>query len=476
MKQLEIIFGVLRVPMDFVMIMAAFLLAYAIRPYTDLIPWVQVYYDAADLPLFSYYLKFSLLCTGSILVLNGLMGLYNLKTSYHVLTEFVRIVVSVSIWLMGVIAFYVIVIHDLPFSRIILFHSWMFAIAYIFLGRMIIRTFQYTALYFGYGRRKLLFVGIDDATDQLYEEMKHDTRYTVVGALSKNKQSRKLGKLKIVGNLEDFDDFILKKHIDDVICSEGALSTDQLNEISSFCHTEHIGYQCVPDLKHSSFSQMEIDLVSGIPVISFRITPLVGWGRVAKRIVDFVGAFFGLVILSPLFLVVAVLIKLDSRGPVFYVSRRVGGVRDKTFPMVKFRSMVNDADKQKEKFRKQSHRTGPLFKIKNDPRVTKLGRFLRKTSIDELPQLFNVLVGHMSLVGPRPHLPEEVAKYKDHHKIVLGIKPGVTGLAQISGRSDLDFEEEVRLDRFYIEHWSLLFDLEIIFRTVGVILKGKGAD
>lgn len=476
MKQIEIIFGVLRVPIDFVMIMAALLLAYTIRPHTDLIPWVQVYYDPADLPLFSYYLQFALICTLSILILNALLGLYKLKTNYHLLTEFVRIVVAVSLWLMGVIAFYVLIIHDLPFSRVILLHSWLFAIAYIFLGRCIVRMIQYACLYFGYGRRNLLFLGIDNAIDQLYQELKYDSRYTIFGALSSSMSSRKKGMLKIVGDLNDFRAFILNRHIDDVICCESALKPAQIEAISAFCQTEHIGYQCVPDLKQSNFSLMEIDLVSGIPLISFRLTPLLGWGKVAKRMLDIVGALLGLLLLSPILLFLAICIKVDSRGPVFFISRRVGGVRSGTFPMVKFRSMVVDADKQKEKFRKHSHRTGPLFKIKNDPRVTRLGRFLRKTSMDELPQLFNVLLGHMSLVGPRPHLPEEVAKYEDHHKIVLGIKPGITGLAQISGRSDLDFEEEVRLDRFYIEHWSILFDMEILFRTVVVIVRGKGAD
>ena len=180
--------------------------------------------------------------------------------------------------------------------------------------------------------------------------------------------------------------------------------------------------------------------------------------------------------LSPLFLIIAILIKLDSKGPVFYKSRRIGW--KKQFLMVcKFRSMVENADELKEELEDQSHRTdGPLFKVKDDPRITRIGKFLRRYSIDEWPQLLNVLKGNMSLVGPRPHLPEEVNKYTDFQKRVFAVKPGITGLAQISGRSDLPFNEEVRLDLQYIEEWSPWLDVWILWRTVFVVLKGEGAD
>ena len=136
--------------------------------------------------------------------------------------------------------------------------------------------------------------------------------------------------------------------------------------------------------------------------------------------------------------------------------------------------MVMDADARKAELLMKNERSGPLFKIKNDPRITKLGRFLRKTSIDELPQLFNVLIGNMSLVGPRPHMPEEVEQYKSHHFRVFAIKPGLTGLAQISGRSNLDFEEEVKLDFYYIENWSMWLDFKIILKSVGIVFKADG--
>ena len=194
------------------------------------------------------------------------------------------------------------------------------------------------------------------------------------------------------------------------------------------------------------------------------------------RMFDVVLSVIALVILSPLFLSIALLIKLDSQGTVLYKSRRIGW--RKQFLMVcKFRSMIRNADALKQKLEEQSHRVdGPLFKVKNDPRVTRTGKFLRRYSIDEWPQLLNVLKGNMSLVGPRPHLPEEVDKYTDFQKRVFAVKPGITGLAQISGRSDLPFDEEVRLDLQYVEEWSPWLDLWILWRTVWVVLRGEGAD
>jgi lipopolysaccharide/colanic/teichoic acid biosynthesis glycosyltransferase len=182
-----------------------------------------------------------------------------------------------------------------------------------------------------------------------------------------------------------------------------------------------------------------------------------------------------LIILSPLFLILSLIIKIDSAGPVFAQLERIGEGGEK-FVLFKFRSMIRDAHQLKKNLIALNERNdGPLFKIKNDPRITRFGRFLRKTSLDELPQLFNVIKGEMSLVGPRPHEPEEVAKYQKHHRKVLTIKPGITGLAQISGRSDLNFEEEVKLDTYYIENWSLKLDIQIIIKTPFIVLTTKSA-
>jgi len=177
-----------------------------------------------------------------------------------------------------------------------------------------------------------------------------------------------------------------------------------------------------------------------------------------------------LLICSPLFLIIPILIKLDSKGPIFFRQKRVG--LDKNFIFLKFRTMKAGAQKQ---HRKMMRKYGLMFKLKNDPRVTKVGKWLRKTSLDELPQLINVFKGEMSLVGPRPPMPEEVVKYNHWQRKRLGVKPGMTGLWQVSGRSNLSFSEWVKLDKYYIEHWSLALDLQILFRTFIVLINKVGA-
>lgn len=197
--------------------------------------------------------------------------------------------------------------------------------------------------------------------------------------------------------------------------------------------------------------------------------------RTFKRIFDIIASFLGLILLSPLFLIVAIAIKMeDPRGPVFYTQTRLGK-RQEPFEMYKFRSMVVNAEKLKKKLLQKNEINGAMFKMKDDPRITKVGKFIRKHSIDELPQLLNVLTGDMSLVGPRPPLPAEVERYSIHDKQRLTVKPGCTGLWQINGRNDVGFEEMVRLDLEYINRRTMIYDIYILIKTVGIFLFPNGA-
>ena len=194
-----------------------------------------------------------------------------------------------------------------------------------------------------------------------------------------------------------------------------------------------------------------------------------------KRIFDFVASFIGLVLLSPLFLIVAIAIKIeDPKGPVFYSQIRLGK-KQEPFKMYKFRSMVVDADKHLKELLDENEIEGAMFKMKEDPRVTKVGEFIRKYSIDELPQLVNVLLGNMSLVGPRPPLPREVKEYTEYDKLRLAVKPGCTGLWQISGRNDVGFHEMVELDLKYIDRRGFMFDIYVLFKTIIVFIHPNGA-
>jgi exopolysaccharide biosynthesis polyprenyl glycosylphosphotransferase len=220
--------------------------------------------------------------------------------------------------------------------------------------------------------------------------------------------------------------------------------------------------------------RLQIHPVAGLPLLHVDRPQYRGAVKVRKLALDLIGAGLGLLLLWPIFIGVALLIKLDSRGPVFYRAERVG-LNGKPFAMLKFRSMMVGAEKRRLALVGQNDGAGPLFKMRHDPRVTKVGGCLRRLSIDELPQLINVLLGQMSLVGPRPPLRSEVATYSGVVHRRLLVKPGITGLWQVSGRSDLTWEESVRLDLYYVENWSLTQDLMIVWRTIGTVLRGRGA-
>lgn len=199
------------------------------------------------------------------------------------------------------------------------------------------------------------------------------------------------------------------------------------------------------------------------------------WYLILKRFIDIVGAIVGIIVLSPILIIVAILIKIeDSKGSIFFSQKRVGQ-NGKEFKMYKFRSMVHNAEELKENLLKQNERLGPMFKMKNDPRVTKVGKFIRKTSLDELPQLINVLKGEMSLVGPRPSLPKEVEQFKPWMLKRLSVKPGLTCYWQVYGRNNIGFEDWMNLDIKYVEERNLIIDIKLIFKTVFVLLGDKSA-
>ncbi len=256
-----------------------------------------------------------------------------------------------------------------------------------------------------------------------------------------------------------------------IICMDSSLGSDSLSECARWCHDHSIGYYLIPDISLLPHTSPWHKRFSAIPSVE-RFCPnrdsLIMLS--IKRLIDIAGSIFGLIVFGPLMLVIAALIKKEDGGKVFYVSERVG-IHGKTIRFAKFRSMVPDAEALKKDLLDLNERPdGPLFKLTNDPRVTKIGAFLRKTSLDELPQFWNVLRGDMSLVGPRPHLPSEVEAYSDIDHLRLECIPGISCLPQIVGRDTLGFREWVDLDLEYRKNWSLLYDFRIMFKTIHVVL------
>jgi undecaprenyl-phosphate galactose phosphotransferase len=234
----------------------------------------------------------------------------------------------------------------------------------------------------------------------------------------------------------------------------------------------------IPDLVALTFSNASLDKFGGIPVIGLGLPGILGWNRHLKRIFDVLAVSVGLIVLSPLFLIIAVLIKLDSNGSIFFYHERIG-LNGCTFGMWKFRTMMEGADQLLENFLEDSPNLkaewDAKFKLKNDPRKTRIGRILRSWSLDELPQLYNVLKGEMSLVGPRPIVEAEIRRYREDISMYKKVRPGLTGLWQVSGRADVSYKSRIGFDTYYVVNWSFWLDITILFRTFWVLLKRKGA-
>jgi exopolysaccharide biosynthesis polyprenyl glycosylphosphotransferase len=270
---------------------------------------------------------------------------------------------------------------------------------------------------------------------------------------------------------------LLHQHsVNGVILSAKHAYFEQVEAAIRACELEGVEVWLVADFFRTQISRTSFDDFYGRPVLVFRSTPEASWEGVSKQLLDFVGSLFLLVVLAVPLAMVALLIKCTSPGPVLFRQKR-SGVNGQPFTLYKFRTMVTNAEQLKHELAAMNEMKGPVFKVSNDPRVTPIGRYLRKFSIDEFPQLYNVLRGEMSLVGPRPLPVDEVKRFSDlAHRRRLSVKPGLTCLWQISGRNDLsDFRDWVRLDLEYIDNWSLWLDLKILWRTVPVVLTGSGA-
>jgi exopolysaccharide biosynthesis polyprenyl glycosylphosphotransferase len=300
--------------------------------------------------------------------------------------------------------------------------------------------------------------------------------FDIVGFLDDHpaKGGTDIGRFKALGEITNLPDIIGANHVDEVIITLPWQYHRKIMGIMNLCERYEIRSRIVPDLFQMRISHMEIDEFGGIPMIGIREAGISGLGRVVKRGIDVTIAVAGLVLTAPLMGLLALVIKMESPGPILFAQERVGK-NGQLFTLYKFRSMVADAEDKKEILRSLNEADGPLFKIKNDPRTTRLGRWMRRFSIDELPQLYNVLTGDMSLIGPRPPLPAEVEEYLEWHKRRLEVAPGLTGLSQVSGRSELTFDETALLDIYYIENWSPALDTKILLQTIPRVLFGSGA-
>lgn len=472
MKRIDIFLRSIKVPIDFLSTVIAVMAAYHIRILTSPYP---VPITEGTLPSFTEQLFFSFKAASLLILIFTLGKAYSFKSSKILSKEFSKIFLLWLVWVMSIISYYYF-IRNFPFSRLTIALSWLLVLSIILSMRILLIRFEkFLKKSLNIGKTRIVIFGNNKISQEILEYLKKDPSYKILGIVGGKSSSTNI--IPIAGSSQ-INYILNKKRIDEIIITK-AISPEKSEELLFLCDLKHITYKFIPSLSDMRRASIEINEINGIPIVSLKATPLDGWGKIAKRLLDISGAIFGLIFLSPIMIATAIAIKIDSKGPILFIKLDNGtrvkrvGEKGKTFNFYKFRSMKDKTDTlrytalAKQNIRKE----GPLVKIQNDPRITRVGKFIRKTSIDELPQLFSVLVGTMSLVGPRAHLPEEVAKYEDRHRFVLTIKPGVTGLPQVSGRSDLHFEDEIRLDRYYIENWSIWMDIKIIFKTFAVIFK-----
>jgi exopolysaccharide biosynthesis polyprenyl glycosylphosphotransferase len=283
-----------------------------------------------------------------------------------------------------------------------------------------------------------------------------------------------LGRIRALGGVDNIPDVIGNPGIDIVIVTLPWMYQRKILRVVRQCQRHRVQAYIVPDLLQTTISRVGIEYVGEVPTISVREEPLSRKGQVTKRVVDVIGSLTALVVCAPLMALVAVAIRLDSPGPAIF--RQIRLTKDeRPFTCFKFRTMRQDAEAAQDELIERTNGDRRQFKMREDPRCTRIGRVLRRFSLDEFPQFFNVLLGDMSIVGPRPPMPSEVELYLEWHRRRLEVQAGITGMWQVSGRSDLSFDEAALLDIWYAENWSLLLDLKIMLKTVAVILTGRGA-
>lgn len=353
--------------------------------------------------------------------------------------------------------------------------SWLLMIVLLPLTRSVARGVLGRVHVVGASRRRALIVGAGNVGQIMAEKFRRrqDLGLDLIGFVdSSPPKNAQLG-LSLLGKEEDLLNLVRLHDINHVILAFSPSSHDRLLRMIRRCDRVGVSFSIVPRLFEITYFS-DADEIEGVPLVNLRKSPAGKAERLVKRVIDMGLAAVSVALLAPLFAAIAVFIKLDSRGPVFFRQERVG--KDgKRFMMLKFRSMEAGAHSKQRRMNHLNQATGPLFKIREDPRLTRMGIWLRKFSLDELPQLFNVLSGKMSLVGPRPPLPEEVKRYSGWHKRRLAAVPGITGLWQVLGRSDLTFEEMVKLDYLYLRNYSLRLDLKILAQTVPAVMSRRGA-
>lgn len=469
-------YGLILMIIDTLVLLSAFVIAYIARVQYDPRPLVN------NIHAYDYLYNFVLIVPFWIFIF-ATLGLYAQSTYNRRLIEWAKITVGSFIGILFVIGWQYVSGQNILPARLVAVYSFFGATFLIIIEREIFRFVRNQMFKCGKGINKVLLIGtskiVKDVALNLADTAK--TGYEIVAIA---------GPADIIPNELDVIHYpnperALAKIKDDginaIIQTDLYESTDRNQRILGAAQANHIRYNFIPGESEFYSGKNTIDVFLGYPMISVYQTPLVGWGAILKRFFDIIVSFILIIILSPLFVLIYIIKKIADPGPAFYISKRLSQF-SKPISLIKFRSMDAKYGKRdaSEEFKDMGrddlvNEYETNRKVVNDPRITKFGRFLRETSLDELPQIFNVLKGDLSLVGPRPILPQEVKLAHGRTALLHSVKSGVTGIWQVSGRSQLSFEERIELELFYAQNWTFWLDVKILFKTIGVVIRKKGA-
>ncbi|MBV8718294.1 MAG: sugar transferase [Chloroflexi bacterium] len=446
--------------LDFGLVFGAFMLAY----------WSR--FVAADLTFIALgveqYSWMAALIAAGTGILFATHGLFDLQQPQSWSARIGGIVSSISTALvLAVAASYFL--GEQAFSRLWLSTGWLTAVA-ILIGWHTLVPRVYTWIRDAIAiPDRVLIVGANRLGQELAAELQGE--FHVVGYVDNGSELERSPNLPLLGPIAQLEQIVQAHGVNEVVIALPTNRREQVTHIVNRGFHRPVTIKFLPELGELLPQRFELQEFGGRRYIGFAPAASVSW---IKRVVDLAATSLGLLLISPILLAVAIAIKLDSSGPVFYRQVRVGK-NGRQFGMYKFRSMIVNADRKLSDLREKNEASGPLFKMKDDPRVTRVGKFIRRWSLDELPQLFNVMRGEMSLVGPRPPIPAEVDEYEEWQLGRLRAVPGLTGLWQVSGRSEVPFHDMVRLDLHYIRNWSIGLDIEILLRTIPAVLTNRGA-
>lgn len=473
MKQnATIIYALLLVIGDFLALVAAFSTAYVLRVKYDTRPLIE------QIPAETYLYGFIAVLPLWILV-HGLIGLYRRDVYDNRFREFGRLILGSSLGMLVIIGYDFVIDDNLFPARLVAAYGLVLSFGFLVIFRMVARGVRSALFSFGYGVNNVLIVGGGTAASSIIYELENTRRsgHRIIGVVG--------GDGTKFRHFPDFDTAIESlggRTIHSIIQTELYRKTDLNDAIMNYAQSKHMSYRFIPGNNELFVGNIEVELFRGTPVVTVHQTALIGWGSIVKRIFDLIAGGIMLIVASPVLLLVALLQKVTSpTAPVLLKQTRLTQF-NREFTVYKFRSFKQkfngmSPEQAFEKMGKPElakiYRDGG-DQLPNDPRITRLGKLLRVTSLDELPQLINVVRGDISLVGPRALVPEELKSYhKKHH--ILSIKSGITGLAQVSGRRDISFDERRKLDLYYVQNWSFWLDIIILLKTLRAVINGIGA-